>query len=101
MKTEYLIVLAVSIAAPFVLSFSRKLDFYRYPVRLVLSIGLPFALFALWDIFVTARGHWAFSNDYTIGFRILQSANRRNIIFYCHSFLRYFHLGICEIFYER
>ncbi len=70
MKSEYLIVLSLSVAAPLILSFSRNLDFYRYPARLVLSIGFPFVLFVLWDIIVTARGHWAFNPDYTIGFRI-------------------------------
>lgn len=71
MKYEYLIVLALSVAAPLILSFSKKMDFYKYPARLILSIGLPFVLFVFWDTIVTARGHWAFSPEYTIGFRIM------------------------------
>lgn len=70
MQTEYFIVLAVSLAAPLVLSFSKKMDFYKYPSRLVLSILLPFIIFTIWDIFVTARGHWSFNPLYTIGFKI-------------------------------
>jgi lycopene cyclase domain-containing protein len=70
MKYEYLIVLAVSGIAPFILSFSKKMDFYKFPVRLVLSILLPFVLFVIWDFLATARGHWAFSNNYTIGLKI-------------------------------
>ena len=70
MNTEYLIVLGVSLAAPLVMSFSKNLDFYRYPARLVLSIGIPFVLFVLWDIIVTARGHWDFNPNYILGFRI-------------------------------
>ncbi len=70
MKIEYLIVLAVSFAGPLVLSFSKKLDFYKYPARLVMAIGIPFVLFVVWDMIVTARGHWFFSPNYTIGFKI-------------------------------
>lgn len=70
MHTEYFIVLALSLAAPLILSFSRKMDFYKYPARLVLSILLPFILFIIWDVFVTARGHWSFNPLYTVGFKI-------------------------------
>ena len=70
MQTEYFIVLAVSLAVPLILSFSGKMDFYKYPSRLVLSILLPFILFTLWDIFVTARGHWSFNTLYTVGIKI-------------------------------
>jgi len=70
MKTEYLIVLAVSFAAPLILSFSRKLDFYKYPARLILALGIPFALFVGWDLIAAARGHWSFNVNYTTGLRI-------------------------------
>jgi len=70
MKIEYLIVLAVSFIAPFILSFSRKMDFYKYPLRLTLAIGIPFVLFIIWDIIATSRGHWSFNQNYTIGFKI-------------------------------
>lgn len=70
MKAEYLIVLAVSFAGPFILSFSRKLDFYKYPARLILSLGIPFALFVVWDIIAASRGHWVFNTNYITGIRI-------------------------------
>jgi lycopene cyclase domain-containing protein len=71
MKIEYFIVLAVCLAGPVFLSFSKKLDFYKYPIRLVLSLIIPLVIFAAWDVIVTARGHWSFNPDYTIGFKIL------------------------------
>ena len=70
MQTEYFIVLAVSVAAPLVLSFSKKMDFYKYPSRLIYAILIPFVFFTIWDIFVTARGHWSFNPLYTVGFKI-------------------------------
>jgi len=70
MKAEYLIVLAVSFIAPFILSFSKKMDFYKYSLRLILSLGIPFVLFVVWDFIVTSRGHWSFNPNYIIGLRV-------------------------------
>jgi lycopene cyclase domain-containing protein len=71
MKTEYFLVLAVSLAAPLVLSFSKKMDFYKYPARLGISLLLPFVLFFIWDVLVTSRGHWSFNPLYITGLKIL------------------------------
>lgn len=71
MKLEYFIVLAVSLAGPLVLSFSKKMDFWKYPIRLILAVGIPFIIFVIWDIIVTARGHWSFNPLYTTGFNII------------------------------
>jgi lycopene cyclase domain-containing protein len=71
MKAEYFIVLFVSLAGPFFLSFSKKMDFWKYPARLLLAILIPFAVFVLWDIIVTARGHWSFNPNYTVGLKIV------------------------------
>ena len=70
MKTEYFFLLAICFIVPFILSFSRNLDFYKYPLRLVLSIGLPFVMFVAWDMIVTARGHWNFNSEYVIGIKV-------------------------------
>ncbi len=71
MQIEYFIVLAASFAAPFILSFSKKMDFYKFPIRLVTALLIPFVLFFIWDVAVTARGHWSFNPLYTVGFKIL------------------------------
>lgn len=70
MQSEYFIVLAVSFTAPLILSFSKKMDFYKYPLRLIAALLFPFVLFITWDIIVTARGHWSFNPLYTVGFKI-------------------------------
>ena len=71
MNIEYFIVLAVSLAGPLALSFSKEMDIWKYPARLLLSIGIPFIVFLIWDIIVTARGHWSFNTSYTTGFNIV------------------------------
>jgi len=70
LKLEYFILLAVCLAGPAVLSFSPKIGFYKYPLRLIISIALPFTVFLSWDIWATARGHWGFNMDYITGIKI-------------------------------
>jgi lycopene cyclase domain-containing protein len=70
-KLEYFIVLAVCLAGPLVLSFSKKLDFYKFPARLVFSILIPFIVFVIWDIWATGRGHWGFNQNYITGIKIV------------------------------
>lgn len=70
MKFEYFILLAICAAGPAFLSFSRKLTFYKYPARLILSITIPFIVFVLWDFWATARGHWGFNPLYVIGVKL-------------------------------
>ena len=70
MKAEYFIVLVISFIAPFILSFSRKIHFYKSPLRLILGIGIPFILFIIWDTIAATRGHWSFNPNYITGFKI-------------------------------
>jgi lycopene cyclase domain-containing protein len=64
-------VLAVCVAGPAFLSFSRKLSFYKYPLRLIVSIAFPFFVFVVWDVWATFRGHWGFNPDYIVGFKLI------------------------------
>ncbi len=70
MNSEYFIVLALCAAGPAVLSFSKKLNFYRIPMRLVLSVLYPMIIFLVWDIFALQRGHWYFNGEYITGLYI-------------------------------
>ena len=71
MKAEYFIVLAATFAIPFVKSFSKVLDFYKYPARLISAIAFPFVIFVVWDIVATSRGHWSFNEKYISGLKII------------------------------
>lgn len=71
MKLEYLIVLGVCLAGPLVLSFSRKIKFFKHPARLVQSVLFPLSVFLLWDYIAVLRGHWSFNEKYVSGIYIL------------------------------
>jgi len=70
MKLEYFIVLGVCLAGPLVFSFSKKLNFYKKPFRLVRAILIPMIVFIAWDVVAAARGHWGFNTEYVSGFFI-------------------------------
>lgn len=71
MKNTYLIINLVIIAVPFILTFLPQFRFYRKFKPLFLSILIVGGLFFLWDIAVTARGDWAFNDEYVSGFKIM------------------------------
>jgi lycopene cyclase domain-containing protein len=70
MKIEYFLLLGIVILIPFIKSFSKEIDFYKYPLRIIYSIGIPFLLFILWDIYAVSKGHWSFNPDYISGVRL-------------------------------
>ncbi len=71
MKSEYILVLAVTLFFPLVLSCDKNLPIRRYPGALfkaILTVAVPFWI---WDVWVTERGHWSFNPDYVMGFSML------------------------------
>ena len=70
MKLEYFLLLCIVILVPFVKSFSREIGFYKNPLRLFFSIGIPFVIFIGWDVYAVSRGHWTFNKDYIVGLKI-------------------------------
>lgn len=67
MKSEYLLVLATVLLFPLILSFLMGLQLFRRLRSLVGSLLVSTAVYGLWDIMVTSRGHWRFNPEYTLG----------------------------------
>ena len=61
--SEYMTVLALSGAIPFVCSFYPPLGFYSHYKALLYSLGLIVVIFGTWDMFATWRGHWHFNPE--------------------------------------
>lgn len=70
-KYTYLFLMLGTILVPFVLSFDKKVHFYKRWKYLVPSIIFPAIIFIVWDIFFTVWSVWHFSPDYTIGIYLL------------------------------
>ena len=70
-KSIYLLINAVIIIFPLLLSFENKLKFYKKIPQLLISliiVGIPFLI---WDVFATARGDWGFNPSYTLNIKLL------------------------------
>ena len=63
----YLLLLLGSISIPFLLSFDKKVAFYRHWPAMLPSILITGAFFAVFDIYFAARGIWGFNARYHSG----------------------------------
>lgn len=59
------------ILGPFLLSFDKKVAFWRRWPPLLLSMLVVSSSFIIWDIIVTEIGHWSFSESYAGTLKIL------------------------------
>lgn len=68
--STYLLINIIIIAVPLILSFEKKIQFYKnFPAVLVSIISIG-SVYLLWDIAATARGDWAFNPTYVLGLKI-------------------------------
>ncbi|MFN5334098.1 MAG: lycopene cyclase domain-containing protein [Bacteroidota bacterium] len=66
----YLLVHLFALAGPLLLSFDRKVHFYKKWKYVFPSMLLPGILFLIWDEYFTRSGVWGFSAQHTIGIRL-------------------------------
>jgi lycopene cyclase domain-containing protein len=59
-----------SFVGPFLLSFDKKVAFYKLWLPLFVGIFFNAVLFILWDAWFTRQGIWSFNNDYVWSFRL-------------------------------
>lgn len=67
----YAWLMLLSFIGPFILSFDKKVAFYKYWPGLFLGIGINALLFISWDYWFTYTGVWSFSDIYTFPQRLL------------------------------
>ncbi len=60
----YFIILAASLAGPLLLSFDKKVAFYKKWKYVFPAMVIPALLYIAWDIFFTGKGVWSFNEDY-------------------------------------
>jgi len=63
----YLLLDFIILIFPFLLSFDKKVAFYKSWKYLLPAIAINGTLFVLWDIYFTAHGVWSFNPKYITG----------------------------------
>ncbi len=68
--SEYLIINIGTIAIPLLLSFEKKLQFYKNFLALLVSIAATGLIYISWDVLATVRGDWSFNPEYIMGIKL-------------------------------
>jgi len=71
MDKLYLYLDIFTLAAPLLLSFDKKVAFYKSWKYLFPAILIMAVFFIAKDVIFAAYGIWSFNDDYLIGFRLL------------------------------
>jgi lycopene cyclase domain-containing protein len=66
----YFLILAASLAGPLVLSFDKKVAFYKNWKYVFPAMIIPAILYIVWDIYFTAKGVWGFNDAYITGIKL-------------------------------
>ncbi len=66
----YIGLLLASVFVPLVLSFDKKVAFYKRWKHLFPAIVISAAIFIVWDVWFTKEGVWSFNDQYILGNRI-------------------------------
>lgn len=71
-QSTYLLLMIGSVLFPVIFSFEKQIHFVSRWKYLPIAIGVPAVFFIGWDVWFTHSGIWSFSNEYTLGIRILE-----------------------------
>ena len=68
--SQYLLLNIIVIIIPLLLSFEKKIIFYKKFRELSISILTVGSIFIIWDIFAVKRGDWGFNSKYINGINL-------------------------------
>ena len=88
----YLILNLACIFFPFILSFDKKIAYYKLWKPLFIGIFISAAFFIIWDILFTKLGVWSFNPTYIIGIYIFNLPIEEILFFYNCSLRLYIYL---------
>ena len=62
----YFLILGCTLAGPLLLSFDKKVAFYKKWKPLSLAMLIPAIIYIAWDIYFTSKGIWSFNEKYYV-----------------------------------
>lgn len=79
----YLLLNILSVLFPFILSFDKKVAFYKSWKYLFPALLISGAFFIGWDVLFTASGVWGFNSEYILGIYIFNLPLEEVLFFLC------------------
>ncbi len=70
MISTYLLINIFIIAVPLLLTFEKKIKYYRKLPALFASIIIVGGIYIVWDVIATLRGDWSFNPEHITGLKI-------------------------------
>ncbi len=87
----YFLILAASITGPLLLSFDKKVAFYKKWKYLFPAMTIPAVLYIIWDIYFTSQQVWSFHENYIVGIKLINLPIEEVLFFfvvpYCCVFI--------------
>lgn len=71
MISEYLLINILTIIVPLLLSFEKKIRFYKNLFPLLVSVFIVGGTYIIWDVIATYRGDWGFNTVFITGVKII------------------------------
>ena len=69
-RFQYLILMGLCLLITLPLEFLFGARVWRRPRRLAAAMGIPLAIFVVWDVVAIARDHWTYNSRYVTGWTL-------------------------------